>query len=83
MFEETAFKRVIDLFNKYNIPYMLTGGLAVTVWGRTRSTLDIDIVLDIKRMILKSWRARFKKRIFILIKKRWKWHWIKNFLLTP
>lgn len=49
MFEELVFKKIINSLNDGGIPYMLTGGLAVTVWGRARSTLDIDIVLDIKK----------------------------------
>ncbi|MEK7568445.1 MAG: DUF6036 family nucleotidyltransferase [Patescibacteria group bacterium] len=68
MFEETAFKRVVDLFNKYNISYMLTGGLAVTVWGRTRSTLDIDIVLNIKKDDIEKLASAFQKENFFLDK---------------
>ncbi|MBT9171291.1 MAG: hypothetical protein DDT18_01664 [Actinobacteria bacterium] len=66
MFEEAVFKRVINLFNKYNIPYMLTGGLAVTVWGRARSTLDIDIVLDIKKSDIEKLTSAFKKENFYI-----------------
>jgi hypothetical protein len=64
MFDESVFKRVINLFNNHNIPYMLTGGLAVTVWGRARSTLDIDIVLDIKKDDVKKLAAAFQKANF-------------------
>jgi len=66
MFEETVFKRIINLFNEYNIPYMLTGGLAVTVWGRARSTLDIDIVLDIKKDDVKKLVNAFQKENFYI-----------------
>ena len=66
MFEEAVFKKVINLLNKNNIPYMLTGGLAVTVWGRARSTLDIDIVLDIKRNNIKKLTSAFQKENFYI-----------------
>ncbi len=66
MFEEKVFKRVIGLLNKHNIPYMLTGGLAVTVWGRARSTLDIDIVLDIEKNDIKKLTNAFQKEDFYI-----------------
>jgi hypothetical protein len=66
MFEEIVFKRVINLFDKYNISYMLTGGLAVTVWGRARSTLDIDIVLDINKDDIKKLVSAFQKENFYI-----------------
>lgn len=65
MFEETVFKRIIDSLNNNHIPYMLTGGLAVTVWGRARSTLDIDIVLDIKRDDIEKLLKAFQKDFLI------------------
>ncbi len=30
-----------------NIPYLVTGGIAVLVWGRPRFTADIDIVVEL------------------------------------
>jgi len=66
MFEESVFKKVVKLLNKSNIPYMLTGGLAVTVWGRTRSTLDIDIVLDMNKNDIKKLVNAFQKENFYI-----------------
>jgi len=65
MFEELLFKKVIGLLDKNNIPYMVTGGLAVSVWGRVRSTLDIDIVLGIKRKDIESLVKIFQKDFYI------------------
>lgn len=65
MSEEDVFKRVISRLNKYNIPYMLTGGLAVTIWGRVRSTLDIDIVLGIKKKDAGNLLNALKKDFYI------------------
>jgi len=65
MFEEDVFKRVIDNLNQHNIPYMLTGGLATTIWGRVRSTLDIDIVLDVKKKDAGRLLETFQKDFYI------------------
>jgi len=32
--------------DELKIPYAITGGFAVSVWGRVRSTLDIDIIVE-------------------------------------
>ena len=33
-------------FNENKIPYVLIGGLAVNLWGRIRTTLDADFIID-------------------------------------
>lgn len=38
---------VAKILNSLKIPYAITGGYAVSVWGRVRSTLDIDIIVEI------------------------------------
>jgi len=43
-----VFKEVVRVLERLHIPYMLTGGLAVSFWGRPRATFDIDIVVEIK-----------------------------------
>ena len=30
-----------------NVPYAITGGYAVSVWGRPRATFDIDVVIEL------------------------------------
>lgn len=39
---------VAKILNKLKIPYIVTGGIAVFVWGRPRFTADIDIVIELK-----------------------------------
>ncbi len=65
MFEEKLFKKVISRLKKESISYMLTGGLAVSVWGRPRSTLDIDIVIDLKEKDKSKVIKIFKKDFYI------------------
>lgn len=65
MFEEKLFKKVISRLKKESISYMLTGGLAVSIWGRPRSTLDIDIVIDLKEKDKDKLIKIFKKDFYI------------------
>ena len=39
---------VSNILQKLKIPYIITGGMAVLVWGRPRFTADIDIVVELK-----------------------------------
>ncbi|OGZ72388.1 MAG: hypothetical protein A2908_03005 [Candidatus Staskawiczbacteria bacterium RIFCSPLOWO2_01_FULL_38_12b] len=36
------------ILDKLEIPYVITGGMAVSVWGRPRSTMDIDIIVKLE-----------------------------------
>jgi hypothetical protein len=42
---ETVLLRVIEALDRLNLPYMLTGAVAVTYYGEPRTTHDIDIVV--------------------------------------
>jgi hypothetical protein len=37
------YKKVIALFNKHNVSYLIVGGIAVTLYGADRTTHDLDI----------------------------------------
>ena len=39
---------VVKILERLKIPYMITGGMAVFVWGRPRFTADIDIVVELE-----------------------------------
>jgi hypothetical protein len=39
---------ICDKLEKHDIPYMITGGSAVGFWGHIRTTMDIDILIQIK-----------------------------------
>jgi len=45
---EKLLVKIAKILNKLNIPYLITGGIAVTVWGRPRATFDIDVVVELK-----------------------------------
>jgi len=42
MIQEDLLVRVVDRINKLNIPYMITGGIAVIFFGKPRLTHDLD-----------------------------------------
>ena len=43
----TLLKKITKTLGDLEVPYLVTGGVAVTVWGRPRFTADIDIVIEI------------------------------------
>jgi len=50
--EETLLT-VTKYFNDQGIPYVVVGGFAAIVWGRVRTTYDIDIIIDHKKLDVK------------------------------
>lgn len=40
--------KVAKVLDDLNIPYIVTGGMAVHIWGHPRFTADIDIVIELK-----------------------------------
>lgn len=44
---EDLLAQIAKILDKLKIPYAITGGMAVSVWGRPRSTADIDIVVEL------------------------------------
>lgn len=41
--------KIVKILKVLKIPYMITGGIAVLMWGRVRFTADIDIVVELRR----------------------------------
>jgi hypothetical protein len=39
--------KIAKILEDLKIPYAVTGGYAVSVWGRPRSTFDIDIIIEL------------------------------------
>lgn len=40
--------KIVQILDELDIPYIVTGGIAVFLWGRPRFTDDIDIVVELK-----------------------------------
>jgi hypothetical protein len=47
MTPENLLCKIAKILEKLKIPYVVTGGFAVSVWGRPRYTADIDIVIEL------------------------------------
>lgn len=47
MEQEELLKKIAEILRRLDIPYIVTGGVAVVVWGRPRFTADIDIVVEL------------------------------------
>jgi len=60
MFPEELLAKVSEILEDLKIPYAITGGFAVSVWGKQRSTADIDIVVELQEKNIKP----LVKRIF-------------------
>ena len=39
--------KIVGILDKHQISYLITGGMAVFVWGRPRFTADIDLVVEL------------------------------------
>lgn len=48
-----------------DIPYMITGGSAVGFWGHIRTTMDIDLVVEIHPLKIKSLLLEIRKEAYI------------------
>jgi len=47
MEQEELLQKIGRILEKLKIPYFITGGIAVAVWGRPRFTADIDLVVQL------------------------------------
>jgi hypothetical protein len=56
---------VVERLDRAGIPYMVTGGLAVSYWGFPRTTHDIDIVIEAKKEDKEKLVALFEKDFYI------------------
>ncbi len=58
---EKLLLNVVKILDKLKIKYFITGGYAVSVWGRPRSTADIDIVIELIEPQIESLFGALKK----------------------
>lgn len=53
MSPEELLAKVAEILDDLKISYAVTGGFALSVWGKTRSTLDIDIIVEMEEKNIK------------------------------
>src|SRR4030042_3719164 len=51
---EEILTKIAGILKHLKIPYIITGGMAVSVWGRPRYTADIDIVVEMLEKNIES-----------------------------
>lgn len=54
MSPEEVLAKIAEILKNLKIPYAITGGFAVSVWGKPRYTADIDIVVELVEKNIKS-----------------------------
>lgn len=67
--EITAFlTKIVKILDRLKIPYAITGGMAVSVWGRVRYTADVDIIVQLIPQninVLAKELLKFDKDVYI------------------
>ncbi|MCL6579641.1 MAG: hypothetical protein K6T73_09705, partial [Candidatus Bathyarchaeota archaeon] len=52
---EDFVRRIVGCLNTVGLDYMFTGALAVSYYGKARTTADVDVVVAVSA---REWRAR-------------------------
>jgi len=56
---------VAGRLDRLRIPYVVTGGIAVSYWGLPRTTHDIDIIIEINRSKINAILKAFERDFYI------------------
>ena len=56
---------VVNVLEKYTIPYYICGSIASSIYGMARATMDIDIVADVKLHHISLLRQELEKLYYI------------------
>jgi len=56
-----SLKRLVTYFDTRKIPYVIVGGVSVFILGRSRLTMDIDIIIDHARIDRKDFITYLQK----------------------
>jgi len=62
---ENTLKKIAKLLQNLQIPYLVTGGVAVVVWGRPRYTADIDLIIELKKEKVKKFMIALAKEGYV------------------
>ena len=61
MTPEKLLEKISRTLEELKIPYAITGGFALSVWGTTRYTADIDIIVELTEKNIKPLAVRVAK----------------------
>ncbi len=65
--QKQKIQNLIQNLNKNKIPYLIIGGIAVTLYGVERATFDIDLLLPKDKLILGKLIKLFKKLRYLKV----------------
>ena len=54
MTPEQLLYKIVAILKHLKIPYVVTGGFAVAVWGKPRFTADIDIIVELPMLKIRA-----------------------------
>jgi hypothetical protein len=57
-------KKIFDILNRYQVRYLVCGGLAVNIYGIPRMTADIDLLLDFDETNILNFENATKHLLF-------------------
>lgn len=57
-------KTIHEYCTSHNVPYVIVGGFSVLVFGRSRMTMDIDVIIDHKKLNYDDFVKHFKNQGF-------------------
>lgn len=68
MEQSELLRSVVQVFERLNVPYFVTGSMATIFYGEPRMTNDIDIVADLRSAHVESFCAAFAEEEYYLSK---------------
>jgi len=60
-----ALEPIINVFDDLGIPYYIGGSIASSAYGIARSTLDVDLVLELKTFHIQPFVNKLKGEYYI------------------
>ena len=58
------FEEIVDFLNHEQIPYMLTGSMAMSIYALNRSTKDFDFLVELQQTDVEKMSSRFKDNYY-------------------
>lgn len=58
------YQKLFEILNRYNVKYLVCGGLAVNIYGIPRMTADIDILIDFEEKNIENFENAVKFLLF-------------------
>lgn len=62
---ENTLKKIAKILQNLQIPYLVTGGVAVVIWGRPRYTADIDLIIELRKEKVQRFLVALTKEGYI------------------